>query len=152
MFLQTLQHSHWKTLWKRCIGQIYLQKFPGCHYYTCGFVVNNDFSFIGATPDARICDNGIVEIKYPFSARKNTISEACDKIKDFYLQKDATGAITLNKNHSYYAQIQGQPLVTGYKFCEFVVFTQNDLFVERITTDLPFMTNLLRQLAVFYRD
>lgn len=85
MFLQTLQHSHWKTLWKRCIGQIYLQKFPGCHYYTCGFVVNNDFSFIGATPDARICDNGIVEIKYPFSARNNTISEACDKIKDFYL-------------------------------------------------------------------
>ena len=117
--------------------------------------MNNDFSFNGATPDAKLCDNGesgIVEIKCPYSARNYTISEACDKIKDFYLEKDATGAITLNKKHSYYAQIQGQLLVTGYKFCEFVVFTQNDLFVERITPDLPFMTNLLRQLAVFYRD
>lgn len=133
----------------------YLEKYPSRHFHKCGFVVNNDFSFIGATPDGKLCDNGqsgIVEIKCPYSARNLMISQACETLVDFYLQKDESGTISLRTNHEYYMQIQGQLMITGCKFCEFIVFTQQDLFVQRIFPDLNCMTNLLEKLALFYRD
>ncbi|XP_076071032.1 uncharacterized protein LOC143042541 [Mytilus galloprovincialis] len=51
----------------------------GHHVHDCGFVVNPRYPFIGATPDAKICDNGvtgIMEIKCPFSQRDNLITDA----------------------------------------------------------------------------
>ena len=131
----------------------YLELYPSRHLHECGFVVNNEFSFLGASPDGKLCDNGvcgIVEIKCPFSARKMTIEKACSDIPDFYLQKD--DHVSLKKTHSYYAQIQGQLMVTGCEFCEFIVYTQDDMHVERIKPDIPFMTSMLQKLAEFYRD
>ena len=38
--------------------QAYLEKFPSRHIHDCGFVVNNEFSFLGASPDGKVCDGG----------------------------------------------------------------------------------------------
>ncbi|WAR11714.1 hypothetical protein MAR_025894 [Mya arenaria] len=46
---------------------------------------SNTFSFLGATSDAIVCDNGesgIVEIKCPYSARNMTIAETCNGIPE----------------------------------------------------------------------
>jgi hypothetical protein len=110
---------------------------------------------LGASPDGKICDNGscgILEIKCPFTARNSTISDSCDKIHDFALEKSDGGSISLKKNHLYYAQVQGQLMITGAEFCEFVVFTQNDLHVQRILPDIPFMSDLLQKLSSFFRN
>ncbi|KAL3861756.1 hypothetical protein ACJMK2_007781 [Sinanodonta woodiana] len=37
----------------------YLELYPSRHLHECGFVVNNDFSFLGASPDGKLCDNGV---------------------------------------------------------------------------------------------
>lgn len=132
----------------------YLSQFPDRHIHECGFVVNNEFPFLGATPDGKLCDNGtvgILEIKCPYSARDKTIIEACSQISDFYLERNEE-TISLKTSHSYYAQVQGQLMVTGCAFCDFVVFCPNesDLFVQRIGPDLPFMTTMLGALAKFF--
>jgi hypothetical protein len=59
---------------------------------------------------------------------------------------------TLKKSHPYYAQVQGQLLVTGTEFCDFVLFTKHDLHIERISPDHAYMNSMLLKLANFFRD
>lgn len=134
----------------------YLEMYPSRHFHECGLVVNKEFSFLGATPDGKVCDNemsGIVEIKCPFSARNMTIEEAVNsnEIKDFCLEKTGNEN-TLKKNHQYYAQVQGQLMITGSDYCDFIVFTQKDLSVQRIYPDIEFMEPLLAKLAAFFKN
>lgn len=133
----------------------YLEKYPYRHFHPCGLVVNNDFAFLGASPDGIVCDNGksgIVEVKCPYSARDMSLLEACNNNKIAYLKKTDTGKLSLDKRHKHYAQVQGQLMVTGSDFCEFIVFTRKDLHVERILPDTPYMSSSLNTLATFYRD
>ncbi|XP_021339515.1 uncharacterized protein LOC110440684, partial [Mizuhopecten yessoensis] len=98
----------------------YLEKFPSHHLHQCGFVINKEFSFLGASPDGKVCidgECGILEVKCPYSARNLTISEACKDVTRFCLEMEGN-VINLKKTHTYYAQIQGQLMITGCKFCE----------------------------------
>ena len=41
----------------------------------------------------------------------------------------------LKKQHSYYWQVQGQLLITGMEWRDFVVFAEEDMVVQRIYKD-----------------
>jgi len=132
----------------------YLEKNHENHFHECGFVVNKSFSFLGATPDGKLCDHGksgIVEIKCPFSARNMKVDVACVEIRDFFMET-VNGKVQLKTGHDYYAQVQGQLMITGAEFCEFIVYTQCDMVVERIKPDIPFMTEMLEKLSIFFKD
>ncbi|VDI37396.1 Hypothetical predicted protein [Mytilus galloprovincialis] len=114
---------------------LYVQT-AGHHVHDCGFVVNPRYPFIGATPDAKICENGvtgIMEIKCPFSQRDNLITDAMHGA-DFCLELSENGP-RLKINHDYFIQAEGQLLVTGSQFCDFVVYTKKDIHIERIYPD-----------------
>lgn len=133
----------------------YLEEYTSRHFHDCGLVINKEFSFLGATPDGKICDNGnsgIAEIKCPYTARDYTIKEAVDKLNKFCLQVDqTTKLITLKKDHEYYAQVQGQLMITGCDFCDFIVYTKKDFHVSRIVPDIPFIESMLKKLAEFFK-
>jgi hypothetical protein len=129
----------------------YMNKFHGAHVHDCGLIVNPSYSFLGATPDGKVCwegETGILEIKCPYSARDYTIREAL-KLDNFCLAEN-NGVIELKKGHDYYCQVQGQLLLSGAPFCDFVVYTINDLHTERIIPDQIFQQNMLNKLATFY--
>ncbi|KAK3106916.1 hypothetical protein FSP39_002901 [Pinctada imbricata] len=133
----------------------YLKQHPSRHFHKCGLVINEKFTFLGARQDGKLCDDGvcgIVEIKCPFSARNFTICQSLDAIQNFCLEKNNDGTIQLKRSHQYYVQIQGQLMITGCEFCEFIVFTQKDLFVERILPDVTFMNAMLVKLASFFKN
>jgi len=135
----------------------YLSKFPDRHLHECGFVVNNEFPFLGATPDGKLCDKGkvgIIEVKCPFKARDLTVRDACSQICDFFLQQNSSGEISLKEDHPYYAQVQGQLMITGCSFCDFIVYCPNecDIFVQRILPDIEYMKKLLNDLAMFFES
>ena len=72
----------------------YLSMHNSVHLHKCWLVVNSEFSFLGASRDCKLCDNGkygIVDIKCPYSARNYTIAEACNLMTDFYVEKSADG-------------------------------------------------------------
>ena len=126
-------------------------KESGNHVHDCGLVVNPKFPFLGATPDGKVCEDGVtglIEVKCPYSARDLTVEEA-SRTKSFYL-KNNSGTITLKKKHDYYHQVQGQLMVTGAEFCDFVVYTRKDLFIQRIFADVEFMQSMLDDLTDFY--
>ena len=129
---------------------------------TCkaGFVVCELHPFIGASPDAYVFDPssvnqfGLAEIKCPYKYRELTPTDAC-KHSDFCcklaIQPDGTSIAELKRTHPYYCQIQGQLAVTERKWCDFVVFTNKGVSVERIKYDREFWeSKLLPKLINFY--
>lgn len=145
----TAATSYGKKNEKRAI-QKYINK-TGNHVHECGFVINWKFPFIGASPDSKVCEDGatgIVEVKCPYSARDITVREACGN-PAFYLAFENDN-YNLKPGHNYYYQVQGQLLVTGVEYCDFVVYTKEDLVVTRIFPDLDFMKNMLDDLSRFF--
>ncbi|XP_069138391.1 uncharacterized protein [Argopecten irradians] len=123
----------------------------GNHVHDCGLIINPAFPHLGATPDGKVCENGktgILEIKCPFSARQMKIEEALS-LPNFCLE-ERESCVKLRENHSYYTQVQGQLLVTGAEFCDFVVFTPKETFIERIKPNQKCMSDILSKLSNIY--
>src|SRR6185436_10912198 len=98
------------------------EKRTGNHIHQCGFVVNPKLTFLGATPDGIVCDKGVtglIEVKCPISARNLTPFEASGSNKCFLTLSPTSGELTLNHEHSYYFQVQGQLLITDMPYCDF---------------------------------
>ena len=53
-------------------------------------------------------------------------------------------------NHEYYAQIQGQQVVCRARYCDFVLFTEKGMGIQRIAFDEQFWTSMTEQLRSFH--
>ena len=96
---------------------------------------------------------GIAEIKCPYKycnvspKGAATNSDFCAKRVD----KNSEMMVQLKRNHDYFCQIQGQLAITGHKWCDFVLFTNRAIAVERIQPDPKFWTaDLLPKVMNFY--
>ena len=49
-------------------------------------------------------------------------------------------------------QVQGQLFCTGLKYCEFIVYTNEDIHVERIRADSNFLDDKLSKAKHFFDD
>lgn len=125
-----------------------------------GFHICEQYPFLGASPDGCIHDPkseykfGVLEVKCPYKYRHKTISDSATN-SDFCLMLVQKGngqqSMELKDSHAYYAQVQGQLAITGGQFCDFVVYTTKDLFIQRIIFDEQFWVNeLLPKLTDFY--
>ena len=79
---------------------------------------------------------GLVEVKCPYKYRFESIASAAAN-SDFCLNMttniDETQSLQLKKKtHRYYSQVQGQLPITERKWCDFVVYTTKDLFIQQI--------------------
>ncbi|XP_064470529.1 uncharacterized protein LOC135385257 [Ornithodoros turicata] len=125
--------------------------------YESGLHIHPVYAFLAASPDRIVkegADVGILEVKCPFSQQGRTPLEACTT-KGSCCEEE-NGALRLKRGHQYYAQVQGQMAITGYKWCDFVVWTnngslQNSVSVERIYFDKVYWDNLLLALLHFYK-
>ena len=118
-----------------------------------GLVIRPGFAFLGATPDACIqcscCGAGVVEVKCPFGCRDTLLSDAADLGK-LCLEKSGE-ELQLKKSHAYYYQVQLQLFVCEVEYCDFVVFNNKELFIQRITLDESFVKPAVEQAMVFFK-
>ena len=124
-----------------------------------GFLIDKDYGWLGASPDAVVTEHsstsrskGCVEIKAAVSFWENSVSEAVTSNKTFCLTTDADKAIQLKRNHAYFHQCQLHLFVGRdmFEWCDFVVATERDLFIERITLDRDWVSTNVQQLESFY--
>ena len=107
--------------------------------YYSGLIVSPAFPYLGASPDGKVMDRnasdkfGLLEIKCPFKYR-NEIPSAVLGNADFCLERIA-GRPRLKRKHDCYCQVQGQMANSGLSWCDFVVYTNKGIFVERIVFD-----------------
>lgn len=90
---------------------------------------------MAASPDDHVHDpdsdnpEGLAEYKNPYSARSYTISEACEKLSHFCLER-VNNTTRLKKRHNYYYQVQCQMFCDSKTWCDFVVNTEKDIHIE----------------------
>ena len=119
--------------------------------------MNPAFSFLGASPDGAVYDPsdnekpfGFLEVKCPYSAKEVDPTAACAK-SSFFCDLDAGGLPQLKKTHAYYAQVQGQMAIGERPWCDFIVYTNKGLTVERIYFNATYWNDkLLPKLVKFY--
>ena len=66
------------------------------------------------------------------------------------MEKVSDTEYKLKRDHSYYAQAQGQLGVTGAKWCDFIVYTGKGIYIERIPFDATYWQNLRTELLQYY--
>ncbi|KAK7136687.1 hypothetical protein R3I93_016893 [Phoxinus phoxinus] len=121
-------------------------KLKNVNYSPCGLIIHPNAPWLGASPDGVVFDPtdnpqfGLVEIKCPNV--KNIVD--CK-----YLQMDH-GFLTLKKSHAYYYQVQGQLLVSGMQWCDFMVWAQEDYFIQRIYSDTSVHKVIREKVDYFY--
>ena len=119
-----------------------------------GLIINPELPWIGASPDGAVtcaCHGpGILEIKCPFSAKDRTLRE-CVKDSRFCLTDTEDGGMTLKIDHSYMYQVQAQMRVAEVNYCDFVVWTPQELFTQRIESDRTFFDDAYLRVVNFIR-
>jgi len=96
------------------------------------------------------CGDGILEIKCPHCAKDTGVLSATEK-KHFCIE-NTDGTHALNRDHQYHYQVQAQLFVTRQKFCDFMVWSTSDFFIQRIFPDADFFTEAVQNVESFYRS
>lgn len=117
-------------------------KASGNTVHPAGLYISREHGYLAASPDGVVLikaglSKALVEVKCPYSAiRKGekayTPLEAAKNVKSFPLEVNSNGKLMLKKNHHHMYQVQGQLHITGYQWCDYVVWTPSGLHVERI--------------------
>ena len=122
--------------------------------YKSGLVVGMDTPFLGASPDGKVIDLkcidqfGLVEIKCPQTKFHVTPLEACSDAG--FCCEAVDGKLKLKRNHEYFYQVQGQLGVTKASWCDFVIYTNEGMSIERISFDRGFWENVRGKLSNYY--
>jgi len=120
-------------------------------------------SFLGASSDGKLlctsvdtCCYGCLEIKCPYSIDGTvtvnlTPYEIADKFGNkFCLQNDGNGILHLPRNHPYFAQVQGEMAIMNVEWCDFAVFSNGQVVVDRILADYDYWLELSEAIDRFY--
>lgn len=122
--------------------------------FKCGLVVDMNEPVLGCTPDSKVIDSGctepfgIAEVKCPHSKFLVTPKDACSDPNFCCIHTDAH--CKLKTHHQYYYQVQGQLGITGTKWCDFIIYTQKGMSIERITLNNEFWRDLKQKLSTYY--
>jgi len=128
----------------------------------CGLFILGSHPFIAGSPDSLLSTDGVIEVKCPYTTRKEEVSPD----HHIFLEMSNDGDLKLKEAHQYYYQVQGQLLVTGRSFCDFVVWTfkgcerikvpRNEAFIDLLFCDLyNFYSNYMKPAVInkyIYRD
>jgi len=124
----------------------------------CGFIVDQQEGYLGASPDGRVYDpssdqpNGILEIKCPYTKRTQTPQQVCDD-PSFYCTFE-NDKMLLKPTHHYYHQVQLQLFVSSdmFSWCDFCIFTTKGCLVTRITLDDQWVKDCVPQLKEYFEN
>ena len=101
----------------------------------CGFYVHPNFEWLGASPDGLVGDDGLIEIKCPYSMR-----HSAEEFKH------------ISEQEHYYAQMQYEMFCTGRMWCDFYQWSPYGDKCTRVNFDPQFIEKTLPQLIEFYNE
>lgn len=121
------------------------ESIDGIKTEECGLFICQKYPQLAASPDRLVGEDTVLEVKCPFSCKNETITPVTVP----YL-KNIEGVLTLDNQHCYYYQVQGQLLCTNRNHCKFVVYTIKDIVILDIARDELFIQEMTDKLIAFY--
>ena len=128
------------------------------HVAECGLLISETNPILRATPDGKVscscCGTGLLEIKCPYtsSVKKGLNGYDIAKLGNYHVVLDDNGLIKLKLSSPWYTQIQGQLGVSGYPWCDFVMYTKKPPYItiERIHFNKNKYKETVAKAMLFY--
>ena len=118
-----------------------------------GFYISYERPYIGASPDGIVvCDccteKVLLEVKCPICVKPNLTAQE----KTGFCMEKAQGAEnwTLCRDHAYFYQVQAQMEVCNVQYTDFVVWTEKEVLMERISHDKGFFETQMPNVNHFF--
>ncbi|XP_031334306.1 uncharacterized protein LOC116164293 [Photinus pyralis] len=126
---------------------------------TSGLIINSMFPCFGASPDGLVncdcCGSGCLEIKCPYCVRDSNVEELVH-FKNMCLKanvlEDNIWSIDLDQNHSYFHQVQMQMAVAERSYCDLVVWSKKNFYLERVYSDKTFWECESEKALAFFNN
>ena len=112
----------------------------------CGLFIHESGA-LAATPDGLIENDTIVEVKCPFSFRKEHEEEKI--LKESGLE-NRNGKYFMTRKSKYYDQVQMQMFVTSRKFCAFLIWTPKKSYFCNVDYDTEWNTEMPRLIDFYF--
>lgn len=109
----------------------------GRHPEECGFYVHPEYPWLGASPDAFVDDDRLLEAKCPFGLRNKKGADLVFK--------------TSAEQPHYYAQMQIELACTGRTVCDFYQWTPSGDSLEEVDYSAEWFAENLPRLEKFYQ-
>lgn len=74
----------------------------------------------------------------------------CPNVRSYVAYASLRVSSGVLQSHTYYWQVQGQLLISGLKWCDFVVYTEDDMFFQRIYRDEGVIKTIKEKVDYFY--
>ena len=115
----------------------------------CGFIVSVDNPRFGASPDSIVsclcCGRGCIEVKCPYKCKSSLKIEV-----DYVIGSGTT--FQLNPNHRHNYQVQFLMFVLKVSYCDFVVWSPNDIVIIRVPFNVDFCDRFLDKPVDFHEN
>ena len=92
----------------------------------------------------------MLEIKCPFTCKDKSFLLASQESSTFCL-KDGDNGLKLDTSHAYYYQVQAQIKLCGANYCDFVVWSDSEVVIERILPNDDVISDALERASKFLR-
>ena len=119
-----------------------------------GLLLDPYSPFVGTSPDGIVecscCGCGVLEIKCPYSCKFQSFEDRADQ-HSFFLEVDDSRNLRLKESHPYYYQVQLQMKLYGACYCDCVVWRKDDMFIQRISCNVAFITEALDKIPPFIK-
>ena len=90
------------------------------------------FCLSDAFVECKCCGPGVVEVKCPFCTKFSSVESAAES-STFCLSQSDDGILNLKHEHMYYMPVA--TLCPKRLYCYFVIWTEVDLHIERLTSN-----------------
>ena len=119
----------------------------------CGLIIHDKCRWFRASPDGLVsckcCGDGLVEIKSTSKFKHLTPMEVATQ-RNYHCKLDENNQVCLKASSTWMRQIQSQLLVTSRDWCDFVLYTQRGIAIERIYRDSDRCQSILMKCRDFY--
>ena len=117
----------------------------------CGLVINPSYPHLSASPDGFVschcCGLGTLEIKCPFCVKNQSSENFVEMLA--YLETEGDD-VHLKETDAYFYQVQAQLNICEVEYGDFVAWTENGIYVERISVQQEFFIETVQKIENFY--
>ena len=125
---------------------------PEVEVVETGLHISPDYAYLGASPDGLVkcvkCGLGVIEIKSPYKYRDAPWEQAAKDTSYGCILNN--GNLQLKRHSRWMYQVQGQMLLTGTTYCDFILNAKT-MMATRIYRDNDLLAEMLSALTNFYK-
>ena len=120
----------------------------------CGLILHPSHPLVSASPDGIVncscCGTSTLEIKCPFRCKEKSFEEVVQSQSSFCLEMEGD-SLKLKNDHPYYYQVQLQMKICQVDYSDFVVWREDNIFVQRIPIDMEFIDDAIENVQPFIK-